>query len=133
MTLEDMTIETTIPTYPTTRRSSTIVGRWEMLRSALKIGGLMLALFLAPAATAAAADRINLDFETAPAIGTPIFNDYLAAGFVSFPRDPGYQPVRIDVGNRAHSGHIVLDASVGCCIDEGYPTASSPPVPPPAC
>lgn len=97
-----------------------------MLRSALKIGGLMLALLLIPAATAAA-DRINLDFETGPAIGTPIFNDYLAAGFVSFPRDPGYQPVRIDVGNHAHSGHIALDASVGRCIDEGYPNCEFAP------
>jgi hypothetical protein len=97
-----------------------------MLLRVLKIGGIMLALALIPVA-AATADRINLDFETGPAPGVPIFNDYLAAGFVSFPHDPGYQPVRVDVGNRAHSGHFVLDASVGRCIDEGYPDCEFAP------
>ena len=85
----------------------------------LKLALLAFGLLMIGAASAVA-DRITLDFETGPALGTPVGDDYQAAGFVTFPRDPGYQPVRADVGQHAHSGHIVLNTGVGQCIDEGY-------------
>ncbi len=85
----------------------------------LKLAVLALGLLLIGAATASA-DRIALDFESGPALGMPVGADYQAAGFVTFPRNPGYQPVRADVGTRAHSGHVVLNTGVGQCIDEGY-------------
>jgi hypothetical protein len=85
----------------------------------LKLVTLALGLLLLGAASAVA-DRITLDFETGPSLGTPVGNDYQAAGFVTFPRNPGYQPVRADVGRLAHSGHVVLNTGVGQCIDEGY-------------
>src|SRR5690349_17773137 len=87
---------------------------------------LMFALLLVPAA-GAAADRITLDFESGPTVGTPVGGDYQAAGFVTFPRDPGYQPERIDVGRRAHSGHFALNAGSLLCVDEGYPNCEFAP------
>src|SRR5947209_18846384 len=91
-----------------------------MTARVLRLALLALALLLIPAA-AGVADRITLDFEAGPALGTPIGDDYQAAGFVTFPRDPGFQPVRTDVGRRAHSGHVVLDAGSFQCVDQGYP------------
>jgi hypothetical protein len=90
-----------------------------MFTRARRLFVTLLAVMLIPTATAAA-DRISLDFETGPSLGTPIGNDYQAAGFVSFPRDPGFQPVRRDMGNRAHSGHVVLDAGGLLCVEENY-------------
>ncbi|MGZ6617472.1 MAG: hypothetical protein ACXVFQ_23985, partial [Solirubrobacteraceae bacterium] len=92
----------------------------------LKLALLAFGLLMIPAASAVA-DRITLDFETGPALGTPVGDDYQAAGFVTFPRDPGFQPVRTDVGRAAHSGHVVLNAGVGQCVDEGYPDCEFAP------
>src|ERR1700729_938756 len=79
----------------------------------LKIA-LVMGLFAAVPASASA-DRINLDFESGPPLRTPVQDDYLAAGFVKFPHDPGFRPYRTDVGNRAHSGHVVVDVGGDLC------------------
>ena len=92
----------------------------------LKLALLAFGLLLIGAASAVA-DRITLDFETGPALGTPVSDDFQAAGFVTFPRDPGYQPVRADVGRDVHSGLVVLNAGSGLCVDEGYPDCEFAP------
>jgi hypothetical protein len=82
----------------------------RILKLALAVG-----LFAAVFPAVASADRINLDFESGPPLRTPVQDDYLAAGFVKFPHDPGFRPYRTDVGNRAHSGHVVVDVGGDLC------------------
>ena len=89
----------------------------EMRARALRLLLLTLCLLAIPAA-AAAADRIGVDFESGPALRTPVQDDYLASAFVSFPQDPGYRPYRTDVGRKAHSGHVVADVSGSLCLLE---------------
>ena len=82
----------------------------RILKIALAVG-----LFATVFPAVASADRINLDFESGPPLRTPVQDDYLAAGFVKFPHDPGFRPYRTDVGNRAHSGHVVVDVGGDLC------------------
>jgi hypothetical protein len=71
---------------------------------------LLLALAVGPAA--ASAQLQTIDFESGPALGTPVDS----VGEVSFPHGPGFRPYRVDVGARAKSGTTVGD--VGRCVDE---------------
>ena len=88
-----------------------------MRTRSLRLLFLLVVLFAIPAASAAA-DRINVDFESGPPLRTPVQDDYLASAFVSFPQDPGYRPYRTDVGQKAHSGHVVADVSGSLCQPE---------------
>ena len=78
------------------------------------LGLLAAALCIAAAVlpAAARADLQTLDFESGPALGTPVDG----VGDVSFPRAEGFRPYRVDVGSRAHSGTVVGD--IGRCAEE---------------
>lgn len=80
----------------------------------LTLSLLLLGAFAISVASASA-DRINVDFESGPPLRTAVQDDYLASAFVSFPQDPGYRPYRTDVGQKAHSGHVVADVSGSLC------------------
>ena len=60
----------------------------------------------------ASASVQTIDFESGPALGSPVDS----AGDVSFPRGLGFRPYRVAVGARAHSGTTVGD--VGRCLQE---------------
>lgn len=89
--------------------------RW--LRSSCS---LLLALTLALAGGATAqADTVTTDFESGPATGTPVTDQYAASGFVQFvAADPGLRPYRRDVGARARSGSTVVDVGSDVCPAE---------------
>src|SRR3954447_18278708 len=75
---------------------------------------ILLLLFVIPAS--AAADQLTVDFETGPALRTPVNDDYAASAFVSFPQDPGFRPYRTEVApGKAHSGTVVADIGGGLC------------------
>jgi hypothetical protein len=81
---------------------------------------LSLAIALVIAGTAAAqslADTVTIDFETGPAIDTPINDDYKQSHFTFFQReDPGFRPYRESAPGLAHSGNVVADISPAHCF-----------------
>ena len=79
----------------------------------LVAAAVAIALVLAPASHA---DTVTLDFETGPALDTPINDDYRLSHFTFFRRpDPGFRPYRKSVPGLAHSGSVVADISPAHC------------------
>src|SRR4051794_1723648 len=75
---------------------------------------LLLCLLVLPAG--AAADQLTVDFETGPALRTPVTDEYAASAFVTFSKDDGFRPYRTEVAaGRAHSGTVVADVGGGLC------------------
>ncbi|MFT4035975.1 MAG: hypothetical protein QM679_10425 [Patulibacter sp.] len=87
-----------------------------------------LAMLLAALAgsSAARADSTTVDFETGPAIGTPVNDDYADSAFVRFvDTDAGYRPYRRDAGSLARSGSVVADVGGDVCAPENPGGGSS--------
>jgi hypothetical protein len=73
-----------------------------------------IALSLAPASSA---DSVTIDFETGPALDTPINDDYRLSHFTFFQRaDPFFRPYRKSVPGLAHSGNVIADVSPAHCF-----------------
>ena len=68
-------------------------------RSPLPLGAVVVTGVLVFAAPAAADTNVVVDFETGPALNTPITTQYQASAFVSFSQADGYRPYRKAVGN----------------------------------
>jgi hypothetical protein len=82
------------------------------VRSLLIAGLACIALALVPAARAA---TVSIDFESGPAIGTAITDDYKASAFTFWQRsDPGYRPYRRLAGVPTHSGTVAADIATHC-------------------
>lgn len=82
---------------------------------------LFLLLSLAVAPAAASADQATVDFETGPALGTPVRGDYLNSAFVQFVQnDPagGFRPYRRSAPGLAHSGTVVADVGADVCFQD---------------
>lgn len=81
-----------------------------------RLAFLLLLVVILAFPAAAAADQLSVDFETGPALRTPVNDDYAASAFVTFPQDPGFRPYRTEVGAaRAHSGTVVADVGAALC------------------
>jgi hypothetical protein len=71
-------------------------------------------------ATDARADQLTVDFESGPALRTPVQDDYVSSAFVRFPGVTGFRPYRTEVGSSiAHSGTVVADVGGDLCPLEG--------------
>jgi hypothetical protein len=79
---------------------------------------LAIAIVIAGAAAPQSlADTVKIDFETGPAIDTPIKDDYRQSHFTFFQReDPGFRPYRESAPGLAHSGSVVADISPAHCF-----------------
>ena len=63
------------------------------------VAGVALLALLSFAPPASAQDTLTVDFETGPALETPINDDYLTSHFVRFLHaDYGFRPYRRNVG-----------------------------------
>jgi len=71
------------------------------------------------AAPARAADTITVDFESGPALGTPVTTEYLASAFVQFlAADDGFRPYRRSAPGQARSGTVAADVGYDVCAPE---------------
>lgn len=87
------------------------------MRSMLARRGFLVAsilAFLTLASSAAADDTVRVDFETGPALGAPITDQYRTSSFV-FWNSGDYRPRR-----RAHGPGVVADIGPEHCEAEGY-------------
>ncbi len=74
---------------------------------------------LTPLSPAHAADTVTLTFESGPALGTAVNDEYLASHFVRFvASDPGFRPYRRSAPAQARSGTIVADVGSDVCFTE---------------
>ena len=93
-------------------------------RSPLPLGAVVVTGVLVFAAPAAADTNVVVDFETGPALNTPITTQYQASAFVSFSQADGYRPYRKAVGNNvvANIGADLCDreAPDDCELPIGY-------------
>ena len=93
-------------------------------RSLLPLGAVVVTAVLVFAAPAAADTDVVVDFETGPALNTPITTQYQASAFVSFSQADGYRPYRKAVGNNvvANIGADLcpLEAPDDCELPIGY-------------
>lgn len=82
----------------------------------------LLAALLGPLAPAHAADtEVVVDFETGPAVGSPVNDEYAASAFVRFlESDPGFRPYRRSAPGAAHSGTVVADVGSDVCFPETH-------------
>jgi hypothetical protein len=79
---------------------------------------VLLCAVLAPASVAGAA-TYSIDFESGPAIGTPVTNEYLDSAFTFWQRsDPGFRPYRRVAGVPTHSGTVAADVGGDVCAAE---------------
>ena len=86
------------------------------MRCLMLLGLLCGALAFVPAADAA---TVSIDFESGPAIGTAINDDYKASAFTFWQRsDPGWRPYRRVAGVATHSGTVAADISQTHCFEE---------------
>lgn len=65
------------------------------MRARLCSGLFLLLSVFAISAAGAAADRFNVDFESGPALPTPVQDNCLASAFVSFPEVPVRRPCAV--------------------------------------
>ena len=94
-------------------------------RSPLPLGAVVVTGVLVFAAPAAADTNVVVDFETGPALNTPITTQYQASAFVSFSQADGYRPYRKAVGNNVGGQHRrrplrPLEAPDDCELPIGY-------------
>jgi len=84
---------------------------------------LLLTLGLAAAMPAAAsAEQLVVDFETGPALGTPVTDEYLPTAFVQWIKDdPGWRPYRLQAAGKARSGSVVANVDGRQCAEEDGP------------
>jgi hypothetical protein len=81
---------------------------------ALTLAGLLLS-----ASPAFGADTLVVDFETGPALDTPVNDEYLASHFLRFIKDdPGFRPYRRSAPGLARSGSVVADVGGSVCFPE---------------
>src|ERR1044072_5545034 len=74
---------------------------------------------LLPAPAARGADTLVVDFETGPALDTPITDEYLSSHFLRFIKDdPGFRPYRRSAPGLARSGSVVADVGGSVCFPE---------------
>ncbi|MBJ7330403.1 MAG: hypothetical protein JHC95_10930 [Solirubrobacteraceae bacterium] len=96
---------------PQPHRDSPLHRRW---RRAAVLAALAA---LAGAPAAEAADTVTVDFESGPALDTPITAEYRGTSFVSFQRGEGYRPYRREAAG-ARSGRAVADIGTDVCQRE---------------
>ena len=89
-------------------------------RSPLPLGAVVVTGVLVFAAPAAADTNVVVDFETGPALNTPITTQYQASAFVSFSQADGYRPYRKAVGN-----NVVANIGADLCDRSRRPTTAS--------
>ena len=82
-------------------------------RSPLPLGAVVVTGVLVFAAPAAADTNVVVDFETGPALNTPITTQYQASAFVSFSQADGYRPYRKAVGD-----NVVANIGADLCERE---------------
>ena len=81
---------------------------------ALTLAGLLLS-----ASPAFGADTLVVDFETGPALNTPVNDEYLGSHFLRFIKDdPGFRPYRRSVPGLARSGSVAADVGGSVCLAE---------------
>jgi hypothetical protein len=86
--------------------------------AAILAGVLTLSLFTA-APPARATDTLTIDFETGPALGTAINDDYLGSAFTRFLEpDVGFRPYRRSAPSQARSGTVVADVGRDVCFKD---------------
>ncbi len=79
----------------------------------------LVATLLGPVTPARAADTVTIDFETGPALGTPVTTQYEASGFVRFVADdPGFRPFRRSAPGQARSGTVAADVGIDVCYPD---------------
>ena len=79
----------------------------------------LLSTLLAPVAPAVAADTVTVDFETGPALGTPVTTQYETSSFVRFDApDPGFRPYRRSAPGQARSGSVAADVGIDVCYPD---------------
>ncbi|MDQ8043214.1 MAG: hypothetical protein AAGC46_04185, partial [Solirubrobacteraceae bacterium] len=80
-----------------------------------------LTLSFAGLTGAARADSLSVDFDSGPAVGSVIGDDYLASSFVKWlPADAGFRPERRLDAAQARSGSYVADVGASTCQDQGF-------------
>ena len=89
-------------------------------RSPLPLGAVVVTGVLVFAAPAAADTNVVVNFETGPALNTPITTQYQASAFVSFSQADGYRPYRKAVGN-----NVVANIGADLCDRSRRPTTAS--------
>ncbi len=104
-----------------TRADSVFYGSRPFWLALLFVVGL-LAASLTPVPAAQAADTvITVNFETGPALGTPVNDDYLSSSFVRFVEsDPGFRPYRRSAPGKARSGSVAADVGYDVCYPETH-------------
>jgi hypothetical protein len=81
---------------------------------ALTLAGLLLS-----ASPAFGADTLVVDFETGPALDTPVNDEYLSSHFLRFIKDdPGFRPYRRSAPGLARSGSVAADVGGSVCFPE---------------
>ncbi|MDW5598707.1 hypothetical protein VSS74_30375, partial [Conexibacter stalactiti] len=105
--------DTTTPP-PTARRRRR--GRAALVTVALLSVATATAAGTTPAASAA--DRITVDFESGPALDSPITTEYRESAFVTFARGESYRPYRRTAPALARSGRTVADIGADVCQTE---------------
>lgn len=93
---------------------------------------LLVVVGAAPVPAEVPAATLSVDFESGPAIGTPIEDEYLASAFTFWQRsDPGFRPYRRVAGVPTHSGLVAADIGPSHCYpgEEDDPVACEFPVP----
>lgn len=89
------------------------------LLAAGRVLSLLMLLALLAAAPAVADDEVVVNFESGPALETPITSEYQASSFVFFQRSDGQRPYRRSAPGRARSGSVVANIGGDLCQPEG--------------
>jgi len=79
----------------------------------------LVATLLGPVSPARAAAAVTVDFETGPALGTPVTTQYEASSFVKFEAaDAGFRPYRRSAAGQARSGTVAADVGIDVCYPD---------------
>ena len=95
--------------------------RWARIAGRLPtlLAFALVATVLGPVAPAQAADTVTVDFETGPALGTPVTTQYEASSFVRFEAaDIGFRPFRRSAPGQARSGTVAADVGIDVCFPD---------------
>jgi hypothetical protein len=90
---------------------------WRVMRRVL--GLLLLLLAFSPAVAGAAS--LTVDFESGPALGVAVTNEYVQSAFVQFVQNDsagGFRPYRRSAPGLAHSGTVVADVGADVCFQD---------------
>lgn len=88
-------------------------------RLAMVVAGALWISLISAAPPASAADTLTIDFESGPALGTAVNDDYLGSAFTRFlAPDIGFRPYRRSAPSQARSGTVVADVGRDVCFKD---------------